>query len=58
MFPFGERLVKLLGIDFMPRASVDYFYNIIKRFKDQHHADESVSNSSVPSEKQTNITDI
>ncbi|XP_070833190.1 cytochrome P450 3A30-like [Chaetodon trifascialis] len=39
VFPFITRLVK---VDVMPRLSVDYFYNIIKRFKDQHHADESI----------------
>ncbi|XP_067466697.1 cytochrome P450 3A30-like [Thunnus thynnus] len=42
MFPFGSRLCKFLGIDFVPRHSVDYFYNVIKSFKDQHHSDESV----------------
>lgn len=42
MFPFGSHLLKLLRIDIMPRRSMDYFYNIIKRFKDQHHRDESI----------------
>ena len=46
MFPFGVRLMELLKIDIFPTASINYFYNIIKRFKDQHHADESVSISS------------
>nr|XP_046258922.1 cytochrome P450 3A27-like [Scatophagus argus] len=42
MFPFSSRLLELLNIDFMPRKSVDYFYNILKKFKDQHHSDESI----------------
>ncbi|KAM9345207.1 cytochrome P450 3A40-like [Symphorus nematophorus] len=41
-FPFTARLFELLGISLMSEASVDYFYNIIKRFKDQRHADESI----------------
>ncbi|KAM7408408.1 hypothetical protein PAMA_002229 [Pampus argenteus] len=42
IFPFGARLAEILGVDMMPKHSVDYFYNIIKTFKDQHTADESV----------------
>ncbi|XP_037638995.1 cytochrome P450 3A30-like isoform X1 [Sebastes umbrosus] len=42
IFPFASRLLKLLNIEVMPRLSVDYFYNIIKRFKDEHRADKSV----------------
>ncbi|KAM3606674.1 uncharacterized protein V6R79_021039 [Siganus canaliculatus] len=42
VFPFGERLLKLLRIDVVNKDSTDYFYNIIKRFKAQHHEDEAV----------------
>ncbi|XP_076599741.1 cytochrome P450 3A30-like [Chaetodon auriga] len=42
IFPPTARLLKLLNIELMSRPSMDYFYNIIKRFKDQHHADDSI----------------
>ncbi|XP_060942842.1 cytochrome P450 3A40-like [Limanda limanda] len=41
MLIFGARLVKLLRIELMDRLSVDYFYNVIMRFKEQHSADKS-----------------
>uniref|UniRef100_UPI0037E77463 cytochrome P450 3A30-like n=1 Tax=Semicossyphus pulcher TaxID=241346 RepID=UPI0037E77463 len=42
VFPFGARLLKLLEIDIMPRPSLDYFYNIMKKFKDQHQCEKSL----------------
>ncbi|KAK7902097.1 hypothetical protein WMY93_018866 [Mugilogobius chulae] len=42
MFPFGGRILNALGISLFPKASVDFFYDIIKKFKDQHHSDESI----------------
>ncbi|XP_042358274.1 cytochrome P450 3A30-like [Plectropomus leopardus] len=40
-FPFAARVLKLLKIDLMSKTSMDYFYNIIKKFKDEHRAEES-----------------
>lgn len=42
MFPFSAHLMKLLKLDLFPRASMDFFYNIIKKFKDEHCGDKSV----------------
>ncbi|XP_075902323.1 cytochrome P450 3A30-like isoform X2 [Nelusetta ayraudi] len=42
ILPLGTRLLNLLKIDFIPRESVDYFHNIIKKFKEKHHGDDSI----------------
>ncbi|XP_077468888.1 cytochrome P450 3A40-like [Stigmatopora argus] len=36
LFPPLEKLCKLLNFDLMPKASIEFFFNIIKKFKDQH----------------------
>ncbi|XP_056147254.1 cytochrome P450 3A30-like [Lampris incognitus] len=41
IFPFSVLLFKLLDIGLMPKDSVEYFYNVIKRIKNQHVAEES-----------------
>ncbi|KAG7228504.1 hypothetical protein INR49_007678 [Caranx melampygus] len=41
LFPFSVRLLKLLRIDLLDTVSMDYFYKLIKKFKDQHCAEDS-----------------
>ncbi|XP_061646382.1 cytochrome P450 3A40-like isoform X5 [Phyllopteryx taeniolatus] len=41
LFPFFSKLCRFLNLDFMPKASAEFFFNIIKRFKDQHQAEQS-----------------
>ncbi|KAF7658873.1 hypothetical protein LDENG_00006540 [Lucifuga dentata] len=41
IFPFCGRLLKRLGVSLFPKDSLDFFYNLIKRFKEQDHTEES-----------------
>uniref|UniRef100_A0A3B4HA08 unspecific monooxygenase n=1 Tax=Pundamilia nyererei TaxID=303518 RepID=A0A3B4HA08_9CICH len=36
-FPLSRRLLKQLKIEIMPEENINFFLNIIKRFKDEHH---------------------
>ncbi|XP_020508787.1 cytochrome P450 3A40 [Labrus bergylta] len=42
VFPFASHLLKLLDIEMMPRPSVDYFFNIIKKLKEKHQSEKSL----------------
>uniref|UniRef100_A0A667XX91 unspecific monooxygenase n=1 Tax=Myripristis murdjan TaxID=586833 RepID=A0A667XX91_9TELE len=42
IFPFASRLFKLLGISLMDMTSVNFFYGVLKKFKDQHQAEDSL----------------
>uniref|UniRef100_A0A8C6WVG5 unspecific monooxygenase n=1 Tax=Neogobius melanostomus TaxID=47308 RepID=A0A8C6WVG5_9GOBI len=41
MFPGGSRIMNALGLSLFPKASMDFFYDIIKKFKDQHNSDKT-----------------
>ncbi|CAI5654668.1 cytochrome P450 3A40 [Oreochromis niloticus] len=40
-FPLGRRLLKQLKIEIIPKENMNFFLNIIKRFKDEHREDKS-----------------
>ncbi|KAM3606287.1 uncharacterized protein V6R79_013811 [Siganus canaliculatus] len=42
LFPFAQHLLEFFKLDPLARDSVDYFFNIIKKFKAQHHTHESI----------------
>lgn len=39
MFPFGTQLMKALDINLFNKVSMNFFYDIIKKFKNQHDED-------------------
>nr|XP_057914133.1 cytochrome P450 3A40-like isoform X2 [Doryrhamphus excisus] len=41
IFPFLKHILNLLKFDLIPTRHVNYFFDIIKKFKDQHHTDKS-----------------
>ncbi|XP_034040423.1 cytochrome P450 3A30-like isoform X2 [Thalassophryne amazonica] len=41
MFPFIGRILKYFHVTMAPKKSIDFFYNIIKKIKEQHHAGEA-----------------
>ncbi|XP_061767242.1 cytochrome P450 3A40-like [Nerophis ophidion] len=43
LFPFTKYVLNLLKFDLIPKHHVDFFFNIIKRFKDEHQNDQSSS---------------
>ncbi|KAM9364983.1 cytochrome P450 3A40-like [Pholidichthys leucotaenia] len=40
-FPFAKHLLDLLRVEIMSKEGMAFFYNILKRFRDQHHKGDS-----------------